>query len=158
MSGILPWIALLIVVWVLQSTFVFFQAKAFAQRITQLRHEGRLAVGLGRSRIRIRMFAIVVVDRQDRVVRVETLGGWSVFARPRLLPRYVGLPVAELPDAVRAQKPSRQLQGAIDQAVKALTEPEPTTEGSVMPTRQNAGETAGPPEEEEGGVAIAHPV
>ena len=158
MLAFLPWIAALVFVWVLQSIFVFFQARAFARRITQLRHEGRLAIGLGRSRFRVRLFAIVVVNREDRVVKVETLSGWSVFARPRLLPRYAGLPVAELPQAVRAQKASRQLQGAIDQAVKALTQPEPSTEGAVMPTRQDAADTADPPEEEEGGVAIADPI
>jgi DNA-binding transcriptional regulator of glucitol operon len=153
MSSLLIWIPLLVGVWVAQSFLVFLQARAVTRRISALRQGARVAVGLGRSRIRVRTFVLVSADRADRVVKVESLSGWSVFARPQDMARYAGLPLAELPDIVRAQKAPRPFQVAVEQAVKALLEPEPSTEGAVMPDRH------GPdPEEEEGGVPIDRPV
>lgn len=151
MPSPLVWIPLLAAVWVAQSIFVFYQGKAFALRISRLRHEGRVAIGLAHSRIRVRTFVIVVADRGDRVVKVETLSGFTVFARPRTLPRYAGLPLTELVDVVRANKAPAHFLKAVDQAVQALLSPEPATDGAVMPGASHPGSADSLPAEEGGG-------
>ncbi len=151
MPSPLVWIPLLAAVWVAQSIFVFYQGKAFAHRITELRREGRVAIGLAHNRIRVRTFVIVVADRDDRVVKVETLSGLTVFARPRTLPRYAGLPLTELSDVARANRAPAHFQKAASQAVQALLAPEPDTEGAAMPGGSHPGSVPTMPAEEGGG-------
>lgn len=127
MDLLFVFIVALAVLWVVQALLVYRQGKAFMKRISALRREGRLAIGVGYNRFRLRSFVVVVVDRQDRVVRVERLSGLTVFARSQPIDRYVGLPLAELPDVARARKLAPALVTALTQAVDALVAGDPTS-------------------------------
>jgi len=145
-------ITALAVIWVAQSLFVYRQGRAFMRRIGELRREGRVAIGVGLNRLRIRNFLVVVADRNDRVVRVERLSGLTVFARPQPINRYAGLPLTELSDVVRNQGSPRHFQQAIDQAVAALLAPESAPDPE-LPLPADRGDLG-----EEGGVPISHTV
>ena len=144
----------LALIWVAQSIFVYRQGRAFMQRVSALRKMGRLAIGVGQNRFRIRNFIVVVVDGNDRVVRVERLSGLTVFARSQPINRYVGLPLVELSAVALSIGAPKHVQAAIDQAVKALLEPQPPSSDQVLPDTADPGR----PDEPEGGVPISQTI
>ena len=107
-------------VWMLQSFLVYRQGKAFMRRIHTLRQQGRVAIGVGYNRFRLRTFIVVVADSADRVVRVERLSGLTIFARVRPVDRYSGLALTEVVDVAISQKAPAQFVTALKQAVEAL--------------------------------------
>ncbi len=147
-------IVALAVVWSVQSFFVYRQGKAFMRRIHVLRQEGRVAIGVGYNRFRVRTFIVVVADHRDRVVRVERLSGLTIFARVRPVGRYAGLHLSEVVDVAKGQKAPPQVIAALQQAVDALVAD--STGGTPEPGADADPEEEGPtPRDEERGLPIA---
>jgi DNA-binding transcriptional regulator of glucitol operon len=150
-------IVVLAVVWMLQSFFVYRQGKAFMRRIHELRQQGRVAIGVGYNRFRIRTFIVVVADSTDRVARIERLSGLTIFARVRPVERYSGLPLTEVVDVAMSQQAPRQFTTALKQAVDALIADRSggTPAGDADPQPEEEGDA---PRDEERGLPIAQAI
>ncbi len=87
----------LIVGWLIQLAFSYFQTKRFHDRLTVLKRRGqRTAVGFAGSNWRRKVYAVLVVDDLDNIVCAEQLSGWTVFAKLKPVDALVGLPVEAL--------------------------------------------------------------
>lgn len=134
-----PVVGVIVLMWVLQLVLSYRQAILVSKRIADLRRGGTVAVGLGRGRFKSRVYAVVAINRHDRVIGVEVLQGWSTLSRPKPIAELNGLAVAELCGGPSVAGFDTAFKAALCQAVKVLRE------------AREAESKA------EGGVAIAQP-
>jgi len=114
--------ALIVVAWVAQLILSYRQAIAFSHRIADMRRMGTVAVGLGRGRLRSRVYAIISVGRDDRVVAAETLRGLTSLSASKPLPGLPGLPYERLCENPAVAELDRPLRDALCQAVATIRE------------------------------------
>ncbi len=70
-----------VVFWFIQYLLTMWQIKRYNARLVQLRKLGLVSVGKAGSAWRRRVYGVLVVDKRDRIVHVEQLSGWTVFAQ-----------------------------------------------------------------------------
>lgn len=75
-------IASLAAAWIIQYALSFWQMQRFYKRIAALRKEkkGRSSIGMAGSAWKRRIYAVLVFDRENRILAVEQLSGWTIFA------------------------------------------------------------------------------
>lgn len=151
---IFAFILVLAALWVVQSVMVYRQGKAFMRRINELRRMGRVAIGVGYNRFRLRTFVVVVANRDDRVVRVERLSGLTIFAKTRPIDRYAGLPLTEVLAVAEANHAPVQILAGLKQAVEALLADD-TKRGNAGEEESTSPGPAPAPREDERGMPIA---
>lgn len=113
-------VSAIVLVWVVQIILSYRQAIGMSHRIADLRRKGTVAVGLGRGRLRSRTYAVVSVDRNDRVTDVEVLRGWTSFSRPRPIPNLAGVRFEQLCDTGTVSALDAPLQAALCQVVETI--------------------------------------
>lgn len=115
-------IGVIVAMWIAQMVLGYRQAIKVSRRIADLRRQGTVAVGMGRGRFRRRTYAIVAVDRADRIIEAEALRGWTTVATPKPIPELRGLTLhaPEHDRVVASQDPA--LQVALRQALSAIKE------------------------------------
>jgi DNA-binding transcriptional regulator of glucitol operon len=84
--------------WAIQYVLTFFQMQRYYKRIAELRRLGQVATGVTGSSWRRRQYAVLVVDANHRIVHVEELSGWTVFASLRPVKGLDGRPMSDLDD------------------------------------------------------------
>jgi DNA-binding transcriptional regulator of glucitol operon len=127
-------IGIVVALWILQLLLSYRQAITVSKRIADLRRRGMVAVGLGRGRYRSRVYAVLAVDRSDRVVGVEVLRGWSTLSRPKPIAELAGLQYLDLCEAPPVAAFDASLKDALCQAVTVVRqarEAEAKGEGGV---------------------------
>ncbi|MFN2568693.1 MAG: transcriptional regulator GutM [Candidatus Dormibacteria bacterium] len=113
---------LLVAAWIVQLVLAYRQAIEFAHRIAQMRRAGTVSVGLGRGRLRSRVYAVVAVARDGRVVAADVLRGWSSLSKPRAIPGLSGLPFERLCETAAVADLDKPLRDALCQVVSTLRE------------------------------------
>ena len=86
------------VAWMIQYVLTFFQMKRYYRRIAELRRLGKVSIGVAGSTWRRRQYAVLVVDANQRIVHVEELSGWTVFAGLKPVTGLDGRPMSDLDD------------------------------------------------------------
>lgn len=123
-----------VALWVVQIALGYRQAIHLSRRIADLRRRGTVAVGMGRGRFRSRTYAIVAVDRTDRIIEASVLRGWTTAAAAKPIPELTGvsLDASDQDRVMVTQDPA--LQAALRQAFQALRDRRAayeTTEGGT---------------------------
>jgi DNA-binding transcriptional regulator of glucitol operon len=113
-------VLLLALMWALQYGLSFWQMRRYYRRLSELRREGMVWVGLAGSAWRRRQYAILVVSPDQRIVRVEQLSGWTVLATLKPVPGLEGRPVSDLVDEGVSLPVSGKLLLALRDAVKHM--------------------------------------
>lgn len=113
-------ILMLAAMWALQYALSFWQMRRYYTRLAELRREGTVWVGLAGSAWKRRQYAVLVVDRDNRIVRVEQLSGWTVLAALKPVPGLEGRPVSDLTDDTLQLPVSDKLLLALRDAVKHM--------------------------------------
>jgi DNA-binding transcriptional regulator of glucitol operon len=111
---------MVVIAWVLQLVLSYRQAIEFSHRIADLRRQGTVAVGLGRGFLRARVYAVVAVGRDDRVVGAEVLRGWSTLSNSKPIPGLPGLPYERLCDTPAVAGFDKALRDALCQVVATI--------------------------------------
>lgn len=106
--------------WLLQYAFTFWQMRRYNKRLSELRKGGSVWVGLNGSAWKGRQYAVVVVDKENRIARVEQLSGWTVLAALKPVPGLEGRPVSDLTDDHIELPVSNKLLLALRDAVKHM--------------------------------------
>jgi DNA-binding transcriptional regulator of glucitol operon len=117
-----PLVGVVVVLWVVQLALSYRQAIGMSRRIANLRRIGTVAVGLGRGRLKSRTYAVVAIDRSDRVVGLEVLSGWSNFSKPKPYTELIGIPYQDLCESPSVEAFGVTLRAALCQAVTVLRE------------------------------------
>jgi len=120
---------LIVTAWIVQIMLGYRQAIEFSHRIADLRRQGTVAVGLGRGRLRSRVYAVVAIGRDDRVVGAEVLRGWSTLSNAKPIPDLRGLPYQRLCDTPAVAPFDKALRDALCQVVTTLRDGRMTQSG-----------------------------
>lgn len=128
---------ILFVVMVLQALLTVMQARRYQKTLKQVLGTGLLGVGQRKGGVKSGEILILSYDRQTgRVVQCKSMRGYTIFARFKDIPEYIGLSLAEIRqigvelDAVQMKRyrkkhpydPSAlsKKKGALIQAVEAI--------------------------------------
>jgi DNA-binding transcriptional regulator of glucitol operon len=84
--------------WFLQVWLVGQQTRNIYNRMKVLRKDGRTSIGLAGNIYKGRVYTVLVVDEEDRILHAERLAGVTVFAKLKPVPELVGVPLEELMD------------------------------------------------------------
>jgi DNA-binding transcriptional regulator of glucitol operon len=108
MNNVYIWLILgLAIAWFLQLFLSTRQLRHFYARFNELRKAGRCAIGMEGSVYRRRVYAVLVVDDNDKVTHAEQLSGWTVFAKLRPVQPLVGNRLDEVADGQIEGVPSK---------------------------------------------------
>lgn len=66
--------------WLVQYYLAWWQMRRFYKRIAVLRRDGVVSIGMAGSSWRRKQYAVLVVDKAEKIVHVEQLSGWTVLA------------------------------------------------------------------------------
>ena len=84
--------------WMIQYGFAYFQLRRFYRRISVLRKDGIVSIGLAGSAWRGRQYAVLVVDKEHRIQHAEQLSGWTILAELKPIEGLTGRPLSDLLD------------------------------------------------------------
>jgi glucitol operon activator protein len=115
-------IMLLGILWIVQYILSFWQMRRYYKRIAQLRRDGLVSIGMAGSAWRRRQYAVLVVDKNNRLVHVEQLSGWTVMANLKPVPGLAGRLLSDLMDDTIKLPVSPKLLLALRNAVKHIQE------------------------------------
>lgn len=112
-------VALAVVVWILQTALGFWQFKKFSNHLKQMRAEGRVAIGRARGQFSAGVIVLLVIDNYCRIIRGEIMEGRTVFADFKPFNVLNGLTLFELSDELcKSLKLSFQQSVAVISAKK----------------------------------------
>ena len=86
----------LVIAWIAQLGLSLWQMRRFYKRRGELRKVGRVSVGLAGSTYKGKIYTIISVDENDRVVVAEELSGITVFANLKPVDQVVGMSLQDL--------------------------------------------------------------
>jgi DNA-binding transcriptional regulator of glucitol operon len=134
-------ILLLAGAWLLQYFMAYLQLRRFYKRVAQLHRLG--------SVWRRRTYAILVVDKNERVVKVEQLSGWTVWAVPKPVPGLEAITLDTLMNDSIDLPVNRKLRLALQNAVGHIRAAEERKQSKSAPAEETSsneevlGETVG---------------
>jgi DNA-binding transcriptional regulator of glucitol operon len=106
--------------WLIQFLFSYLQMRRFYSRINKLHRDGSVWIGMAGSAWRRRQYAVLVVDKNDKVVHVEQLSGWTVLATLKPVPGVDGITLADITDDGVQLPVNKKLLLAMRNAVKHI--------------------------------------
>lgn len=74
------------------------QTKRFMRRLRDLRKDGRTSIGKAGNIYKGKMFCVLVIDDENKIVHAEQLSGWTVFAKLKPVSGLIGYTLDELMD------------------------------------------------------------
>ncbi len=122
-----PYSAIIIILaaaWVIQYVLSFWQLRRFYKRIHQLRRYGSVWIGKEGSTWKGRQYAVLVVNKEKVITKVEQFSGWTVFATLKPVSGLEGRPLSDLLDDSIELPVSRKMRLALCNAVKYIQETE----------------------------------
>jgi DNA-binding transcriptional regulator of glucitol operon len=84
------------VAWVFQLYFTYDQAMKFNETLKPLREQGKTAIGLGGKRFLGGRAFVALAHKGDTVVDARSMTGFTIFARPKVMPALIGLSLTRL--------------------------------------------------------------
>lgn len=88
----------LVVMWIAQFGMAYWQMKRFYGRLKIVRKGGLTAVGQGGGQYKGRAYAVLTIDDDNIIVHAEQFKGWTVFAKLRPVPEFIGMSLQQLLD------------------------------------------------------------
>jgi DNA-binding transcriptional regulator of glucitol operon len=110
--------------WLIQFGLTFWQLRRYNQRLSELRKQGTVWVGLHGSAWKGRTYAVIVVDKDKRVVCIEKFSGVTIFAVLKPIPGFEGRPLSDLTDDSVELPVSEKMLQAIRNAVQHMQDHE----------------------------------
>lgn len=110
--------------WLLQFVLTFWQLRRYNQRLSELRKLGTVWVGLNGTAWKGRVYALVVVNKQNHIVCVEKFAGKTIFAVPKPVPGFEGRPISDLTDDSIELPVSEKMLQALRNAVQHMQDHE----------------------------------
>jgi DNA-binding transcriptional regulator of glucitol operon len=117
-------IIVLVLAWVIQYLLSFWQLRRFYKRIHELRRYGSVWIGKEGSAWKGRQYAVLVVNKEKVITKVEQFSGWTVLATLKPVSGLEGRPICDLLDDSIELPVSRKMRLALRNAVKYIQETE----------------------------------
>ena len=87
-----------LIAWVLQFAMTYFQMRRYYKRIHDLRREGPTATGMSGSMYKRRVYGVIVLDKNEKILHAEQFSGWTVFAGLKPVKELEGLSIKDVMD------------------------------------------------------------
>ncbi len=84
--------------WFAQLLLTGRQTQRFYNRMKVLRKDGTASIGTTGGIYKGRVYVVLVIDDEDRIVHAEQLSGWTTFSDLRPVPELQGKNLSELID------------------------------------------------------------
>jgi glucitol operon activator protein len=142
-------ILLLAGAWITQYFMAYLQLRRFYKRVRQLGKFGAVWIGVEGSAWRRRTYAILVVDKNKRVAKVEQLSGWTVWADPKPVPGLEAVTLDTLMNDSIELPVNKKLRLALQNAVGHIRAAEERKQSDLAPEEETSsseealGESAG---------------
>jgi glucitol operon activator protein len=117
-------VVVLVLAWVIQYLLSFWQLRRFYKRIHELRRYGSVWIGKEGSAWKGRQYAVLVVNKEKVITKVEQFSGWTVLAALKPVLGLEGRPISDLLDDSIELPVSKKLLLALRNAVKYIRETE----------------------------------
>jgi glucitol operon activator protein len=110
--------------WLTQSIFAFIQSRSMSRKILELQaahRVGHMGIGLSRAKFNAGKGIIltVITDMDGRIAEFQLLSGYTVMARFKSIPKYIGLMPHEVVASMTSKKDKR-LSFAFIQAIEKI--------------------------------------
>jgi len=106
-----------ILAWVIQFAMTYFQMRRYYKRIRELRREGPTATGMSGSMYKRRVYGVLVIGRNEKILHAEEFSGWTVFASLKPVKELEGLFVKDIMDESVELPISKKVRNAFQNAV-----------------------------------------
>ena len=87
--------------WMFQVWLVGQQTRNFYNRMKELRKDGRASIGLAGNIYKGRIYTVLVLDEEDRIIHAEKLSGITVFAKLKPVSELMGVTLEDLMDETK---------------------------------------------------------
>jgi DNA-binding transcriptional regulator of glucitol operon len=109
-----------VIAWVIQYTMTYFQMRRFNKRLNELKKIGITSVGMSGSVYKRRTYAVLVINKDEKILKAEQFSGWTVFAGLKPVVELEGLSTKDiLDDTVTIAIPSKT-RSAFKNAVQQI--------------------------------------
>jgi glucitol operon activator protein len=103
--------------WVIQFAMTYFQMRRYYKRIGELRREGPTATGMSGSMYKRRVYGVLVLDENEKILHAEQFSGWTVFAGLKPVKELEGLSIKDIMDEGVELPISKKVRNAFQNAV-----------------------------------------
>lgn len=126
------------IAWGIQYGLAYFQLRRFYRRISELRRLGNVSIGKAGSNWRLKIYAVLVVDKEKHIVHAEHFSGWTILAKLRPLPGLEGRPMQDLFEDTLALPVTQKQLLALRNAAEYLIEAEERKRRKLMEEKEAA--------------------
>jgi len=106
-----------LIAWVIQFAMTFLQMRRYYKRIRELRKEGPTATGMSGSMYKRRVYGVLVIGPNEKILRAEEFSGWTVFASLKRVKALEGLPIKDIMDENVELPVSKKIRSAFQNAI-----------------------------------------
>jgi len=136
-----------VIAWVIQYTMTYFQMRRFNKRIAEFKKLGTTSIGMAGSVYKRRTYGVLVIDKDEKILKAEQLSGWTVFAGLKPVKVLEGLSTKEvMDDSIEIAIPlkvRRAFQNAIQQIENArMKTAEQKISGDIKQSEKISGESS----------------
>jgi len=115
----------------LQLYFTGWQTKRFYSRLKEIRKDGLTSIGLDGGIWSGRRYAVLVVDKDLKIIHAEKLSGLTIFSRLKPVNELIGISVYELINAESGFNLSKGLFKAFKNAARELLKSEDESKSTI---------------------------
>ena len=87
-----------VIAWAIQYAMTYFQMRRFNKRLNELKKIGITSVGMSGSAYKRRTYAVLVIDKDEKILKAEQFSGWTVFAGLKPVKELEGLSTKDIMD------------------------------------------------------------
>jgi DNA-binding transcriptional regulator of glucitol operon len=109
-----------VLAWVIQFAMTYLQMRRFQKRLSELRKEGVTATGMSGSMYKRRVYAVLVIDQNEKILHAEQFSGWTVFAGLKPVKDLEGLTTNEIVDEEVKLPIPKKIRSAFQNAVEEI--------------------------------------
>ncbi len=109
-----------VLAWMIQFALTYLQMRRYHKRLGELRKLGATATGMSGSMYKRRVYGVLVIDQDEKVLRAEQFSGWTVFASLKPVKELEGLSTKEIVDESIELPISKKFRSAFQNAVEEI--------------------------------------
>jgi glucitol operon activator protein len=109
-----------VIAWAIQYAMTYFQMRRFNKRLNELKKIGITSVGMSGSAYKRRTYAVLVIDKDEKILKAEQFSGWTVFAGLKPVKELEGLSTKDIMDDTVAIAIPPKMRNAFKNSVQQI--------------------------------------
>ena len=106
-----------VIAWMMQFALTYLQMRRFNKRLIELRKSGTTVTGMSGSMYKRRAYGILVIDKNEKILKAEQFSGWTVFAGLKPVKELEGISIKDVIDESIELPVSKKIRSAFQNAV-----------------------------------------